>query len=102
VPDAVCPSQGAPLWQSGFGIRADRRVTGTTTLGAGATRTYAHQDEPIVAKSRNDFYNVNLNRALSPKTNIFAGFGYTKFVAEAPTVSSAESRTIFAGLYHRF
>lgn len=102
VPDAVCPAQGAPLWQSGFGVRADRRVTGTTTLGAGATRTYAHQDEPIVAKSRNDFYNVNLNRALSPKTNIFAGFGYTKFVTEAPTVSSAQSRTLFAGLYHRF
>ena len=102
VPDAICPAQGAPLWQSGFGVHATRQLTGSTTLGAGATRTYAHQDEPVVAKSRNDFYNVNLNKTLSPKTNIFAGLGYTKFVTEAPTTSSAQSRTVFAGLYHRF
>ncbi len=102
VPDAVCPAQGAPLWQNGFGISATRQLTGSTTLGAGATRTYAHQDLPVVAKSRNDFYNVNLNRTLSPKTNIFAGLGYTKFVNEVPTTSSAQSRSVYAGLYHRF
>jgi len=102
VPDAICPAQGAPLWQSGFGIHANRQLTGSSSLGAGATRTYAHQDEPVVAKSYNDFYDVHYNKSLSPKTNAFAGLGYTRFVTQAPTSSSAESRSVFAGLYHRF
>ena len=62
----------------------------------------ATQDQPVVAKSRNDFYNANLNRTMSPKTNIFAGLGYTKFVTEAPTTSSGQSRSVYVGLYHRF
>lgn len=102
LPDAICPALGAPLWQNGFGINATRQLTSSTTLGAGATRTYAHQDQPIVAKSHNDFYNVNLNRTLSPKTNLFAGLGYSKFFREAPAASSAQSRSVYAGLYHRF
>jgi len=43
-----------------------------------------------------------LNRTMSPKTNIFAGLGYTKFVTEVPTTGSAQSRSVYAGLYHQF
>jgi len=102
VPDAVCPAQGAPLWQRGFGIGASRQLSGSTYLSASGTRTYARQDEPIAAESRNDSFYVNLNRTLSPKTNAFVGFGYTRFTSEIPTSSTSQSRSAFAGLYHRF
>jgi len=102
VPDSLCPAQGAPLFQHGFGINATRQLTGTTSLGAGATRTYAHQDEPVAAKSLNDSFNLVLSRTLSPKTDTFAGLSYTRFTSQTPTSSTSQSRSVFAGLYHRF
>ena len=102
VPDAICPAQGAPLTEHGFGISGNRNITGTTSLGASAMRTYAHQDVPIRTESRNDYIDVHFTRTLSPKTSTFAGLNYTRFTAEAPTSSTSDARSVFAGLYHRF
>lgn len=103
VPDAFSLAQGREITQHGFGVSVSRQISGTTSLGASATRTYAHQDLPATLDSLNDFYSVHLNKTLSPKTNAFAGLGYSQFKSTSDAASaSSNSRSVFAGLNHRF
>lgn len=102
VPDAFALAQGSVIRQHGFGISANRQVTGSTSLGASARRTYARQDQPAPLESRNDFFTLSLTKTLSPKTETFAGFGYSRFETESTPPSTSRARSVYAGLNHRF
>ena len=60
------------------------------------------QDLPSGPESRNDFFSLSLTRTLSPKTNIFAGFGYSRYETESAPPSISHARSVYAGLNHRF
>ena len=102
VPDAFSLAQGSAITQHGFGISANRNITGSTSLGASAIRTYARQDVPATVDSRNDSFTVSLNKTLSPKTTTFAGLNYSRFTSDSTTSSSGNSRSVFVGLNHSF
>jgi uncharacterized protein (PEP-CTERM system associated) len=91
---------GGSVRQTGFALRGNHSLTASTTLGAGATRTYSKQEEPIQRDSRNDHYNLSLNHALSPKTTTMAGVSLTHF--ESNTGTSRDARSVFVGMTHRF
>jgi uncharacterized protein (PEP-CTERM system associated) len=91
---------GGTVRQTGFGLRANHNITPRSTLGAGATRTYSKQEEPITRDSRNDHYTLSLNHTLSPKTTTTAGLSLTRF--ESQTGVSRDARSVFAGLTYRF
>ena len=102
VPDAFALAQGSIIRQHGFGVSANHQLTGSTSLGASAHRTYVRQDLPSGPESRNDFFSLSLTRTLSPKTNIFAGFGYSRYETESAPPSISHARSVYAGLNHRF
>ena len=102
VPDAFALAQGSVIRQHGFGISANHQLTGSTSLGASARRTYVRQDLPSSSEARNDFFSLSLTRTLSPKTTTFAGFGYSRFTTEGTPPSTAQSRSVYVGLNHRF
>jgi uncharacterized protein (PEP-CTERM system associated) len=102
VPDAFSLTRGSAITQHGFGISANRSIASSTSLGAGATRTYSRQDIPATVNSRNDSLTLSLNKTLSPKTTTFAGFNYSRFTSEGAASSTGQARSVFAGLNHRF
>ena len=103
APDAFTLAQGSAITQNGFGVSANHKLTASTSLMASVTRTYARQDVPTTVKSRNDYLTIGLNRTLSPKTNAFAGFGYSHYTSSGATFSgSHNARSAYVGLYHRF
>lgn len=86
--------------QHGFGVHASHRLSGFTSVSAGANRTFAESEEPPGPESRNDSFNLNLNRTLSPSTSVFAGVSYTR--SRTSGESRRHARSVFAGLNHRF
>ena len=103
APDAFTLAQGSAITQNGFGVSANHKLAASTSLVASATRTYVRQDVPATIKSRNDYLTLGLNRTLSPKTNAFAGFGYSHYTSTGATFSgSHNARSAFVGLSHRF
>ena len=103
APDAFTLAQGSAITQNGFGVSANHRLAASTSLVASATRTYVRQDVPATIKSRNDYLTLGLNRTLSPKTNAFAGIGYSHFTSSGATFGgSHNARSAFVGLNHRF
>jgi uncharacterized protein (PEP-CTERM system associated) len=88
--------------QQGFGARFDHKITPVTTLGAGATRTYARQEEPVHFDSTTDYFALTLNRAVSPRTTAFAGVSVTHFESDDTGPDNQDAHSIFVGLHHRF
>jgi len=88
--------------QRGFGVNASHQVTEFTTLGASARRTLARQEEPASGDTRNDYLTLSLTQNLSPKTTTFAGLSYTRFDSSPAGSASANQRSAFVGLTHRF
>ena len=93
---------GSRFTQRGFGVNASHQVTASTTLGAGARRTFARQEEPAGSETRNDYLTLSLTQTLSPKTTTFAGLSYTRFDSSPAGSAYGNARSAFVGLTHRF
>jgi uncharacterized protein (PEP-CTERM system associated) len=87
--------------QRGFGARADHKLTPQTTLGAGVSRSYAREDEPVPFESRTDYATLTLNRTVSPQTTAFAGVSATWFESDIIGTEN-QANSIFVGMQHRF
>jgi hypothetical protein len=88
--------------QHGFGIRADHRLTPSTSIGATVSRSYTRQEQPVGLEIRNDQDAVELTHALSAKTVAFAGISVNRFKTEELGLSSSDVTSVFVGLSHRF
>lgn len=99
LPSEILPTANSRIKQRGFGANASHRLSGFTSLGAGLNRTWS-EAEVTGAEARSDSLTLNLTHTVSPKTDTFAGLGYSSF--ETNTGSTGQARTVFAGFVHRF
>lgn len=89
--------------QRGFSVRANHQIAPLTSLGASATRTFSHQEFPATLDSRNDYFSVNVDHSLSPKTTALAGLTFTRFSSGDAALGQDDSaKSVFAGFHHRF
>jgi uncharacterized protein (PEP-CTERM system associated) len=101
LPDAILLARR--IKQRGFGASAQHRLTPSMNIAANASRINSREEQPGDFQSRNDYFNLTLNRSLSPKTIAFAGAAVIRFDSQDPgAVPNQDSTAVFVGLNHRF
>jgi uncharacterized protein (PEP-CTERM system associated) len=95
---------GADSEQRGLGLAGGLRLTPTATLLLEAQRIETDSIPPRLPRSLiQDSYRIQLDRALSRRSNALLGFRYLKTRDEAPSTSSTiYERSPYVGLLVRF
>ena len=93
---------GERFTQYGFGVRADHKLTASTSVGASYNRSHTQHKEPTMLESRDTYGTLTLNHTVSPNTTSFAGVSISRYDSEGTGLSNQNSTSVFVGLNHRF